>query len=642
MKNRIVSKLTVILVVVLLSAASIQAQTIQFSISSATAKRGDTLLLPLNVNALNAGHGVISGQMVFSYNSSVIDIYGIQTNGAVLQNVLEVQYNIANRRLAFSDTGAVTGSGVFAYLRVRVVANPSPLNDSIKIQSVMLNEGSPTASWTNGYIRVLDMHITPQNPPTNLIVGDSLQFSVTGDNLLPLTWTSSNPSAATIDASGKMRAIGVGQLKIHVADSQGLQDSSVLFGINSPLLRSLTISLRDTSFTQTLQFAMPVYITDVTPLGLISARFALTYNTTHLQAMDIITAGTLSESWSSPAFTVTSGRVDVALAGTEPLIGSGVLAYVKFRVGATATSYTDINFSNVLFNEDVNANIDGGRFTALPAPALVVLPNSTTLAIGDSMLFRVTSGGTPPYQWTTSNPAVASIHPTNGWLKALERGTTTVTVVDSFGFTKTTGLVTVEDIRAKLPDTSIVVIGDSVDVPVTFFGAPGLGVISFETRITYNSSIVQLMNVYGEGTLCESFNITFRDTLDTVRIAAAGTEPVSGEGELLILRFRTAPGATVGQNTLLRFTQFLLNEPGSGTPTVRTHNGRVFVGVSDPSQYLMFTPPSLTFGNINVGEDASLSVKTKNLAIEAMSINTAFSNHPDFSVAPSLGWLEPD
>jgi len=620
----------------------LQAQPINFSISSATGKRGDTLLVPMNVNAINSGHGVLAGQMVLSFNTSVINIIGIQRTGTVLENVLEVEYNIANKRLAFSDTGAVTGSGVFVYLRVRIHSTPSPLSDSMKFQSIMLNEGSPTATSSNAYIRVLDMHITPQSPPGNLVLGDSLQFNVTGDRQLPLTWTSSNPSAATIDSNGLMRGIGVGVLKIHVHDAQGLADSTVQFAINPSTLRSLTIYTRDTSYTQTLTFLMPVYVTNVTSLGIVSARFALSYNSTHLQAVDVVSSGTMTANWSSPSFNVFSGKVDVALAGAEALSGSGVLVYIKFRVGATATGTTNLTFSNILFNEDIYANSSVEQFTAIPAPTVVITPNSATLAAGDNLLFRVTSGGTPPYSWTTSNPVVASIHPTSGWLTALERGTTTVTVVDSFGFTRTTGTITVNDIKAKLPDTSIVELGDSAEVPIRFVSGNGLGVISYETRLTYNSSIVRFLDVNNVGTMSESFSVSFKDTLDTVRIAAAGTIPLSPEGVLLKLKFKTAPGAMAGQNTLLKFTQFNINEPGGSTPTVRTYNGRMFVGVPDPSQYLVFTPAARSFGNVHVGSDSVSSVNVKSVAIEAMSINSVTSSHPDFTVLPTLGWLEPN
>ncbi len=633
---------SIVVLAILLCSTILQAQTIQFSLSSMTGKRGDTLLMPLNVNALNTIDSVISGQMVLSFNTNVYNVLGLQTTGTIIDGVLDYEYNIANKRLAFSDTGAITGSGVFAYLRVIINTVPSPLSDSLEFLSVMLNEGTPSATSTNGYIRVLDMHISPQSPPGNLVVGDSLQFSVTGDRQLPLTWTSSNPSIATIDTSGKMRGVGVGLIKIHVADAQGLKDSTVQFAINPQSLRSLTIYTRDTSYTQTLTFLMPVYVTTVTSLGIVSARFSLNYGSTHLQAVDVVSAGTMTENWSSPSFNVFSGKVDVALAGADALNGSGILVYIRFRVGATATGTTNLTFTNILFNEDIFANSSVEQFSVIPAPTLVIQPNTATLAGGDNLLFRVTSGGTPPYQWTTSNSIVASIHPSTGWLTALSRGTTTVTVVDSFGFTRTTGTITVNDIRAKLPDTSIVTLGDSVDVPISFFGGSGFGVISFETRVTYNSSVIQLLNVYNEGTMCESFSVSFKDTLDTVRIAAAGTLPLSGDGILIRLKFKTAPGALVGQSTLIRFTQFSLNEPGGNTPTVRTYDGRMFVGVPDPSQYLEFTPPALSFGDVHVGADSISTMEAKSVAIEAMSINSVTSSHPDFTVVPTLSWLEPN
>lgn len=572
------------------TASSLPSGIIQFTIPDTTAKKGDTLLIPIRVSSIATTDSIYSGQFTLSFNAGVLNVYGIEIGGSLLnQGSVSVLYNTTTRRLAFASSSLITGSGVLVYLKVAGLQNPSALTDSIKIPSAILNEGNPTASIDNGYFRYLNIAVSPKNPPTTLVVGDSLQFSVNGDQQLPLSWTSSNPSVATIDQNGKLRAVGVGQLKVFVNDARGLADSTNLFPINSALLRSLTLMVRDTSFTQTLEFNLPIYMSDVTGLGIIAGQFSLTYNANLLQAIDVMTAGSATSTWSAPSFQASSGRIDIALAGTQPLSGSGVLVYVRFRVGATASGSTTVAFSNVLFNESINATTVNGTFFPLAAPTVVIAPNTAILTRGDTLRFNVTSGGTPAYTWSSTNPAVASINPSTGLLTALARGTTNVRVVDSFSFSATTGSIVVNDIRVSLPDT-LVGPADSLDVPLFTENVTGLGVLSYELRITYNRSVVLFSDVVLASTMSSGYTVSVKDTLDTLRIASAGSTALAGSGVLAKLRFRPAPTATIGQSSNLNFVFFRFNEPGPSTPTATFLHGRLSIGNLVPPIPTLLSP----------------------------------------------------
>jgi hypothetical protein len=586
---------------VLLALTSIvpaSAQLKQLSIPDTTALKGDTLMIPIHISSLATSDSVYAGQINLSYNSGLMTIYGIETAGTLTQGGVSTNFNATTRQIAFASGTILTGSGTLVFLKVGTLLSPSALSDSIRITVGTLNEGSPGTSVRNGYFRFLSLTVSPKSPPGTFTVGDSIQFTVSGDQLPPLTWTTSNGSVATISMAGKLKSVGVGQIKAFVTDSRGLKDSTNLFAVNSAQLTSLTLSVHDTSCTQTLYFNLPIYITDVSALGIYSGQFSLTFNSSILQATDVVTAGSMSSGWSAPAFNITGGRIDVALAGN--------LVYIRFRVLPTASGTTTIGLSSVLFNENINALLVNRTFSTLAAPTVVITPTTATLTRGDTLRFRVTSGGRPPYAWSSSVPGIASINSSTGLLTGVTRGTTTVSVVDSLGFSATTGTININDLRVSVPDTTVAV-SDSVDVPVRVEDLTGLGIYSYDLRIVYDSTIVRFSQLLGAGTMSSAMNIVVRDTLDTLRVGAAGSTALTGAGALFNLRFKAAPGVSLGQSSSVGFVFFRFNEVGSSTPTATMLNGRITIGT--PATPVP-SPPALaapTDGSTNVAVNPTLS-----------------------------------
>ncbi len=88
-----------------------------------------------------------------------------------------------------------------------------------------------------------------------------------------------------------------------------------------------------------------------------------------------------------------------------------------------------------------------------------VSPDTASLQIGNTLPFSA-SGGTAPYAWTVSNPAVASIDAGTGLLTALALGTVQVTATDANGFSDSSGDITVSDI-AITPASALLAVGDT-------------------------------------------------------------------------------------------------------------------------------------------------------------------------------------
>jgi len=147
---------------------------------------------------------------------------------------------------------------------------------------------------------------------------------------------------------------------------------------------------------------------------------------------------TLPEIWGNSGVFV--GSIDIQrVAAVTP--GNGVLE-------ATA------NYTNIFVN--YGANSDNAVLYA-PAAAIVVSPVSKTLSIGGTQIFGAT-GGVPPFTWTSSDTAVASIDSSSGLLTALSVGNTTVTATDSILGTGTAEVTVIPTSALILPEPQSVII----------------------------------------------------------------------------------------------------------------------------------------------------------------------------------------
>ncbi len=137
-------------------------------------------------------------------------------------------------------------------------------------------------------------------------------------------------------------------------------------------------------------------------------------------------------------------------------------------------------------------------------------------------------------------------------------------------------------VSVSLPDTSIS-IGDTVSVPVLIKDdVTGLEIISVQMNITYDSDVIEAIEVALGGTLSEGWAIadtvvTGMGTLiDTVKIAMAtmGVDILSGSGDLIFIRFAVSESAVIGDSTALVFERFFFNE---GDPAAALQGGSVQV-----------------------------------------------------------------
>jgi hypothetical protein len=593
-------------VAMLAVALAAAAQGIVMSLPALEAKRGDTILIPVNITALAATDSVRSCQFTLDYDRGVLNVFAMQTNGT-LSSGASTLFNPVLGTFALASTSSLTGSGTFVAFKAVVLQNPTRLSAPLRLLNAVLNEGTPAITVTDGSIRIFTLSITPKSP-SNVIVGTPLQFGTTGDVFPPLTWRSSDTSVGTLNSSGLFLGKNTGQLIVYVRDSIGLQDSTNLFAVNPPSLSQLTVSFHDTSMTQTLEFDVPVYVSDVTGLGILSAQMKITWYDYHLQALSVSTTGTLSEQWSTPAVNISAGSMELALAGSTPLSGAGKLVMIRFRVRPTANGSSDMNIASVTFNETINATAVKGSFTSIPAPVIAITPIGQELVIGDPLAFSAT-GGTPPYSWSSSDSSILSVNALTGSGIALKRGTAAISAQDSRGFIGTTTLFSVNNVGVSIRDTVVHNAMSQIDIPILVGDLSGFGVISYQMNIGYSSRVLRFVGVQTAGTLSSGFSLASRDTLNVIRVAAASTTPLTTGGTLFFLRFTVVPETPIDTTITLSISSIVFNEAGINAPTGKPFPGKLTMAASP---LLEMGVTSIDYGKVAQGDSLARTVSLKN------------------------------
>ncbi len=565
---------------------------VSMTLPDTTGTKPDTMQIPVRVSDLT-GLNVIAAEIAVNYNPNVVQALGINQTGTLTSGWTKQTHLTSGRiTVALANSSPASGSGNFLYIRFRLLPSAHPDSTFLTFYRAQLNEGEPAVSTVNGKIRILAIHINPRSG--NLFEGDMLQFSATGDTTTPIAWGTTNSAVATIDGNGLLTALSEGFCQVTAEDAAGLTDTTDFIIVRPIQLRDLTLSVHDTSYTQQLAFDLPVYISNVNALGIISAQFQLHFNPTHLTPLEVITAGTMTEQWSIPEVDYQHDYLSLALAGSEALADSGKLIYVRFRVRPTASGTSQLSVSDVLFNEDIFANTVSGTFTPLPAPSIIIAPDHPVLTMGDAQQFTV-SGGTSPYTWSTTDTSVANIDD-SGLLTTHHSGAVRVVVEDIEAFTDTSGIIQVNDLKVSLPDTTIPQ-GYLLDVPVFVDrDVTQFEVISYEFGLSYlDTSALYLDSVITTGTLSDGWsNIAVKDSAGMLNLAAANSLPLSGIAPLIKLRFYSTMDAPIGLVSDLIFTRFLMNE---GSPSATIVNGSLEVSSSVPNVTVYLPDTSAVAGS---------------------------------------------
>ncbi len=321
------------------------------------------------------------------------------------------------------------------------------------------------------------------------------------------------------------------------------------------------LSVPDTTVSLGSDLWLPVRVdSSLTGLNVTSVQLQFTFDQNVVDPDSVVLAGTLLEGL---GWTVTMHRpfadvVRIAAAGTIPMSGDG--AILRIRVKLLTTGWSNFQFAGMLtnlLNEGVpSITLRSGWVQVVQPPSVDVWPDDGVVAVGEQKQFS-TGGGTEPYTWSTSDPAIATID-ASGLLTAVGRGSVFVSVEDAEGKRgRTDRTVIVRAIGISAPDTSIAA-SRTIDVPVRVTSLTPWNISAASIRINYNSGAVTPVAVITAGTILGSITPTLNfATAGTLRLSFATDQPILGQGTLFIIRFQTSD--TPGWSNI-DFTECLFNE----------------------------------------------------------------------------------
>lgn len=96
---------------------------------------------------------------------------------------------------------------------------------------------------------------------------------------------------------------------------------------------------------------LPIKVSNLTGFNIDSLRMTLTFNKYVLQAMDVITTGTLTDNWKD-TIEAMPGKISLFLKGTPALTDSGTLCLLQFQLTGRPGMATRIHFQSIRFYND--------------------------------------------------------------------------------------------------------------------------------------------------------------------------------------------------------------------------------------------------------------------------------------------------
>jgi len=551
---------------------------------------GQTVDIAISTTSLT-GLNVQSFQFDLTYNGSVITATDVLETGTLVGAAGwgDATFNVTPGRISVSHAGTTALSGAGTLLTLRFLINPSQLgatSSGLNFTNFEFNEGAPLDTTVNGSLTINATPIITVSPNTGEVVrGQTLQFTVSGGVVLPVTWSTTDASIATISGTGLLTGVAPGTVRVNALDNGGHSDQSD----GDILIRGMGLTVGSASVVVGQNVTLPLTVTSLTGLGIRAGQVTLTYNGAIMTATGVTTPpGTLLNGYGSVGFSASNGQCTVDFAGNSDLSGTGVLCNVTFSTQLSGGG--GVAAPVALFNEILPAKVTNGSISISALPVVTVSPENVTLLAGATQQFTLGGTVTPPVTWSTLDPSVASIS-ASGLLTALSGGVTKVHAVDNVGATDENTSVTVYDFAASMPTISAPP-GVTVRMPILVDrNLSGLNIRSLQYQITYNPANITsavarsagLISVWGPGGVFQN------PGNGTLTVAESGANPVgTGNNELQALDFTISPSAVVGTNIPITLSNFICNE---GHPSAQWTSGVIQVRTSTD-----VTPIDLSFG----------------------------------------------
>ncbi|HKI94874.1 MAG TPA: Ig-like domain-containing protein [Gemmatimonadales bacterium] len=351
-----------------------------------------------------------------------VDVNESLALGAVL---LDADGNALNRPVAWATSDPAIATVATTGMVTGVAPGIATVTATI--------EGKTSTATITVLVPVASLEIA--SAPALLDIGQSAQLAATprdasGNGLArPVTWTSSNPSVASVDASGFLRAVGEGSATIS-ATARGVSES-------------VTITVLVPVATVTLD----------PPTGIIAPGATLRL----VAAVKDASGGLLTRD-------VTWTTSNAAIATVDD---AGVL--------------TGVTPGTVVLTATARGKSGQGTYTVqVPVVRVDLTPTEAAISVGGTVQLTATprdAGGVAlarPVEWTSSNLAVASVGST-GMVQGTAVGIVTISAASEghFGAATITVRVPVAAVQVIAPGGEPLSVGGSTQLAATVLDAQG-------------------------------------------------------------------------------------------------------------------------------------------------------------------------
>ena len=559
---------------VLLGAGTARAATLTCGTASAIA--GQDVTVNLTSSDLT-GLGVVSYQFDVTYNSTVVTATGVQTTGTMTATAgwATPQFSVISGRLRVSAAGTTPLTGAGVLLKLTFHLDPSWINGNstgLILANALYNEGTPSVTTSNGSITI---NATPQisvYPNSGEIaVGQTLQFSVSGNVSPPVGWTTTNPSVATINASGLLTGVAPGAVRVNAHDNAGLADQDD----GDILIRVGTVTVGAGTGPVNSSVAIPITTTSLTGYGIRSGQFQVSYNNQYLTLASVITGpSSMLNGYGTFTYGVqTNGATStatIAFAGTTDLAGADTLFVLNFNTSPVNYGFIGISLLSSLFNENLPTLRVNGSIN-IPSPSTFsITPGGATLLAGQTQQFNTSGTVVAPLTWSmVPDTIIARINPLTGLLTAKSGGTTQIKAVDAVGGTAFSGVITVYDLTFSVGSITAAP-GAVAHVPILVDrDLTPLNVRAVEFTFGWSPTYVTLVNPTNGGQFSAWGSPVTKPGTNSVRVVNAGAVKLGPFSVIETIDVTTSGSTPPGTDIPLTLAGVILNE-GKPIPLVAT------------------------------------------------------------------------
>ncbi len=579
MKNHLITGI----ILMIFSCFRIVSQTVSLSVHDTTFVKGSVVELPVYVNEELDTYQVSAYQLQLEFDAQLMEVLGVVTNGTVSQPLGEAMVNTTlpgKVTIGAGGTSYLSGKGIFILIRLRMLQTGGCYLNFTGKANNYLNEGSPSLTFHYTWVSVTAApSITLHAEYNSIAKGDSLQLWVWGGEE-PYSWSVSDANIASISANGMLQAKATGKVTLLVEDARGIKDS-----VSNFIIRPFKLMIPG----QLKQWAgkhieIPVHVTDLTESNINSGSFSLYYNSDVLEWIEYNLEGTLLANKSLAINSYPNG-LNASFASAETITGSGLLLILKFMVKNTEWHNTSVEFTDVLFNENIIPSVENGYFSVQQFDRLYIYPDQVELLAGDSIQLQVGYGYSTPLSWTVNNTDLATVSEA-GMLKAKKGGKVLVEVTDSTG-SSGNSYFNLIDTRVALADTNFCVGEMVIRYPVIIQKVPDADpVLSMEMAVEFDTTRLQFNGLSYENTVCQGWMHTTNVQQNRILYASSGANAITQTGSMVYFDFQLKLPEASPNISIVHLQNIRMNE---GSPVVNTEAfGNIFYKDKPPTPFTVW------------------------------------------------------